>query len=492
MTAHDHAADARALRAKLKHPVVDSDGHILEFLPLFFDYFRQVAGNDLYTRYMSRGKVSDRYSLPAERQERRLSRSPFWTMPAKNTLDRMTATLPALLRERLDDFGIDFTVLYPTLGLNLYNEPEQEFRLALCRAYNTMVADQYREHADRMTPVAIIPAFTPKEATDELEHAVRTLGLKALTLGTMVRRPIEAAKKISPEAARYAVWFDNLALDSAYDYDPFWAKCVELKISVASHVESIGRGFRTSTSNYTFCQVGAFAEAGDAFCRAVVLGGVARRFPTLNFAFLEGGAGWACDVFRGLDSRLKKRSGKALENYNPANIDQKLAEELLNRYGGRLAGRFAQAHLAEYNALAPTISLDGINREQLDNVDEWKASGIRTREELMDVFSRQFYFGCEADDPTAGLAYQGMGTPRKTPLRAMFSSDLGHWDVVDMLAILPEAFELLDDGLLDERQFRQFMFSHTAAQHATMNPDFFKGTVVEDAVAKEMNVALAA
>ena len=493
MTAQTHAREARALRARLDHPVVDGDGHILEFLPLFFDYFKQVGGGDLYTRYMSRGKVSDRYSSPAEREERRLSRSPYWTMPAKNTLDRMTATLPALLRERLDEFGIDFTVLYPTLGLNLYNEPDQEFRQALCRAYNTMVADHYREHSDRMTPVAIIPAFTPKEAIDELDHAIRTLGLKAMTLGTMVRRPIEAARKISPEAARYAVWFDNLALDSAYDYDPFWAKCVELKVSVASHVDAIGRGFRTSTSNYTYSQVGCFAEVGEAFCKAVVLGGVARRFPRLNFAFLEGGAGWACDLFRGLDSRLKKRSGEALDNYNPARLNQKLAEELVDRYGGRLlAGKFPLARLQEFNVMAPTISLDGISREHPDTVDEWQLSGIRKREELIDVFARQFYFGCEADDPTASLAFRGTGTPRSTPLRAIFSSDLGHWDVVDMREIMSEAFELLDDGALDESQFRQFMFAYPVAQHATMNPDFFRGTIVEDAVEKEMKVALAA
>ena len=38
----------------------------------------------------------------------------------------------------------------------------------------------------------------------------------------------------------------------------------------------------------------------------------------------------------------------------------------------------------------------------------------------------------------------------------MFASDIGHWDVPDMRGVLPEAWELVDDGLLDEAQFRDF------------------------------------
>jgi len=41
----------------------------------------------------------------------------FWAIPTTNTLDRATELLPKLLYERLDEFGIDFSVLYPTAGL---------------------------------------------------------------------------------------------------------------------------------------------------------------------------------------------------------------------------------------------------------------------------------------------------------------------------------------------------------------------------------------
>ena len=41
----------RTLRAKLDHPVIDGDGHLIEAAPLFNDYLRQVGGNQLVERY---------------------------------------------------------------------------------------------------------------------------------------------------------------------------------------------------------------------------------------------------------------------------------------------------------------------------------------------------------------------------------------------------------------------------------------------------------
>jgi len=52
---------------------------------------------------------------------------------------------------------------------------------------------------------------------------------------------------------------------------------------------------------------------------------------------------------------------------------------------------------------------------------------------------------------------------------------------------LPEARELADDGLITERDFRDFVFTNPVEFWAGMNPDFFKGTRVE----KEAATALA-
>ena len=38
--------------------------------------------------------------------------------------------------------------------------------------------------------------------------------------------------------------------------------------------------------------------------------------------------------------------------------------------------------------------------------------------------------------------------------------------------------------MITEGDLREFLFSNPARLHTALNPDFFKGTVVEDAVAK--------
>ena len=74
--------------------------------------------------------------------------------------------------------------------------------------------------------------------------------------------------------------------------------------------------------------------------------------------------------------------------------------------------------------------------------------------------------------------------PFGSRLKAMFSSDIGHWDVPDMTRVLEEAYELVEKELLNEEEFSEFTFVHPTMLHAGMNADFFKGTIVEDAVAK--------
>ena len=50
--------------------------------------------------------------------------------------------------------------------------------------------------------------------------------------------------------------------------------------------------------------------------------------------------------------------------------------------------------------------------------------------------------------------------------------------------MLPEAWELVEDGHLDEADFRAFVFENAVDLLAGTNPDFFRGTSVEAAVRK--------
>src|SRR5260370_6204538 len=67
--------------------------------------------------------------------------------------------------------------------------------------------------------------------------------------------------------------------------------------------------------------------------KAICFGGVTRRFPELNFAFLEGGAGWACSLYADLIGHWEKRNRGALENTNPARLDRAALLALAEKYG---------------------------------------------------------------------------------------------------------------------------------------------------------------
>ena len=53
-----------------------------------------------------------------------------------------------------------------------------------------------------------------------------------------------------------------------------------------------------------------------------------------------------------------------------------------------------------------------------------------------------------------------------------------------MTDVVPEAYELVEHGLLNDEDFRDFMFSNAVRFWGELNPDFFKGTVVETAAAE--------
>jgi predicted TIM-barrel fold metal-dependent hydrolase len=141
--------------------------------------------------------------------------------------------LPALYERRLDETGVDFSTLYSTLGFHIQVMPDDEVRAAASRALNMMNTEIFKDVGRRMRPAALIPMHTPAEAIAELEFAVNQLGMRAAMTCNEVLRPHPEVVANAPELADYARHWTSLTLDRPYDYDPFWAKCVELKIAPA-------------------------------------------------------------------------------------------------------------------------------------------------------------------------------------------------------------------------------------------------------------------
>jgi predicted TIM-barrel fold metal-dependent hydrolase len=489
MTKHKTFPDLAAIRAQLTHPIIDCDSHYMEFAPVFREQFietvGQLAGAKLRDELSAQADLRS-YLLPqtspigqafgssgwiaASPEARRDSWMPVpgWGPPHSNPLDRATALLPKLRAERLEEIGIDFSVLYPSGALFYPHIERAELRQVACRALNVINAEAYRGVKDQMTPSASIPMVTPEEAMAELEYAVNELGFKIAMIGS-VARPIASIHRAHPELYQNVFRLDSFGLDSDFDYDPFWTKAAELKVPLVSHGTAYATGFRRSPTNYTFNHAGNFAEAGDVLCRSLFLGGVTRRFPTLKFQFLECGVGWACTLFAEMVHRWEKRNIKALQGHLKAASAS--APEFL-----RLMQQHGDALVREKLADLPHGIMLQLGTKTPP--DDFANLQVESVQEIHDLFVPRFFFGCEADDPMTSWAFNTRGNPCGARMRAVLGSDMGHWDVPDIRNILPEARESVENGLMTEEDFRRFTFEH-AREFLEVNPNFFKGTRIE-------------
>ena len=229
MSAHGHQTPAQ-IHSRLKHPVIDGDGHWVEFEPVFSERMRKVGGDKAARRFpCGNATTRDALSMSAEeRRRRRIALPAFWSRQTENTLDRATTMMPRLLYERLDEIGTDFAIIYPTAGLRVPRINDDETRRAVVRAYNIVTR--------RVFPRPRRPHDAGGDHSDAYAGRgyrgtrVRTkqLGSKAGMFGC---RHVAPVASVAARRCRYGAprrWYDVLALDSVYDYDPVWAKCQEL------------------------------------------------------------------------------------------------------------------------------------------------------------------------------------------------------------------------------------------------------------------------
>src|SRR6185437_4480175 len=146
--------EAARVRSQVDHPIIDADGHFVELGPLLQDevisYVEEVGGGALRERFLT----------------------------TANSFD--TSHLPALLYERLDEIGIDFTILYPSMALGYFEVADEELSSVLCRAVNRYHQRLFEPYRDRCTVGALIPMNTPAQAVAEVEYAVKELGAKSV------------------------------------------------------------------------------------------------------------------------------------------------------------------------------------------------------------------------------------------------------------------------------------------------------------------------
>ena len=129
---------AADVRSEVGHPIIDADGHFMEFMPLLNDEvltsLEEVGGAALRDRFRAHALQeldtavfeADR-SVPAVVDGWR-SMPSWWGNPVSDPRDRATAHLPSLMYDRLEELGIDFMLIYPSWTLGFLMSTDDELR----------------------------------------------------------------------------------------------------------------------------------------------------------------------------------------------------------------------------------------------------------------------------------------------------------------------------------------------------------------------------
>jgi aminocarboxymuconate-semialdehyde decarboxylase len=163
----------------------------------------------------------------------------------------------------LDTMGIDVQVVGPMPMHHYWADPALATRLA--RITNEAVAAHCADGAGRLAGLGTVPLQHPELAAAELSHAVDELGLKGVSVGTMV----EGRELADPSL------------------EGFWVLAAELGAVVLIHPWGCGLGSRLA-AHYLGNTIGQPAETTVALSH-IIFSGLLDRHPGLRLVAVHGG-----------------------------------------------------------------------------------------------------------------------------------------------------------------------------------------------------------
>ncbi|OLB39340.1 MAG: hypothetical protein AUG14_09865 [Candidatus Rokubacteria bacterium 13_1_20CM_2_68_19] len=273
--------------------VVDGDGHVLE-TEATWDRFLEPKFRAAAPRMISDNRGVKRFLIDGW----------FWTTPpgpgvghpggyeggAKIEKYHGGSDPKARLGD-MDLEGIDVTVLFATVTMGpsagMLPSGDVEFETALCRAYNSWVADYATTDPKRLKAVAVLPTRNVPAAVKELTRCVEQLGFVGAELPTNSQ-------------GRYP--------GEPY-FHPLYEEAQRLRVPIFIHPHAGGQidyVGRQRFTNFFHGHMVAFPFEQMIAAMSIVTGGVLERFPDLTVGLIESGVGWVPYWFERMDEHYSK------------------------------------------------------------------------------------------------------------------------------------------------------------------------------------------
>jgi predicted TIM-barrel fold metal-dependent hydrolase len=297
---------------QLKYGLVSVDDHVQE-------------PPDLWTERMSRSRWGER--IP--HIERAANGTDRWVVDTHTLLDGNAARSGALMADRnqeprrwqevpaaayrpperlkaMDEAGIDYSVLYPTVA-GLAGEAfgrlrDPEFELACVQAYNDWLIEQWVAASDRFIPQCIVPIWPAEATVGEIRRAVGK-GHRGVVFPSL------------PMHLR-----DGVPHVSGPEYDSVWSLCEDLNVPVCLHA-----GASPELQYHASPHLApALAQAMDAATKPVSsvfvislysFSRVLLRHPKLRLVLAESALSWGMLYLEWADHQFE-HDGLAREGYD--------------------------------------------------------------------------------------------------------------------------------------------------------------------------------
>ena len=130
--------------------------------------------------------------------------------------------------EHMDQEGVDVHVIYGTLNLVFSSILDKDLGVALCRAYNSYIADDCRGYDNRLKPIGVLPLQDVDAAVTEMHRCINELGMIGVAVAPNITIPHPKAPDAFPDVR-------VCKTISHSDFEPLLQAAVDLDVAIGIH-----------------------------------------------------------------------------------------------------------------------------------------------------------------------------------------------------------------------------------------------------------------
>jgi predicted TIM-barrel fold metal-dependent hydrolase len=177
--------------------------------------------------------------------------------------------------------GVAAEVIYPTVGMQICNHRDGDYKKACFDAYNRWIADYCSVAPDRLLGCGQTAMRSPEEGIADLE-SIRALGLRGVMM---------------PGVPAFEEDYDSKA------WDPFWSAAVDLGLPLSFHILTTRAAPVRGPRLNGFLSI--VRDCQDVM-GTLVFGAVFERHPGLRVVCVEADAGWVPHYMYRMDHAFKR------------------------------------------------------------------------------------------------------------------------------------------------------------------------------------------